>query len=43
LALLRTTTSREAGQELTSAQVGTLRKEARRANQPSPSEPPLVR
>ncbi len=43
LALLRTTTPREAGQELTSAQVDTLRKEARRANQPAGVDPPLVR
>ena len=43
LALLRTTTPREAGQEVTSAQVDTLRKEARRANQPAASSPPLVR
>jgi len=43
LALLRTTTPREAGQELTSAQVGTLRKEARKATAPVPMEPPLVR
>ncbi len=43
LALLRTTLPAEAGQELTSKQVDTLRKEARRASQPSPNDPPLVR
>ena len=43
LVLLRTTTIGETGRELSPAQIGTLRKEARRANQPNPMEPPLVR
>ena len=42
LALLRTTPAEAAGAPASPAQVATLRKEARRANQPSPKEPPLV-
>ncbi len=41
LALLRTTLQEEAGRTVTSAQVNLLRKEARRANQPTPNIPPL--
>ena len=41
LALLRTTRPEEAGRVLSTSQVQTLRKEARRANQPVPNEPPL--
>jgi isoamylase len=42
LALLRTTTAQAAGGPASPAQVEALRKEARRANQPSPNEPPRV-
>ena len=40
LAVLRTTTGAAAGGPASPAQVETLRKQARRANQPSPKEPP---
>jgi isoamylase len=43
LAVLRTAQKSEAGQTLTSTQVETLRKEARRANQPAGGDAPLVR
>jgi isoamylase len=43
LAVLRTALKSEAGQAVTSTQVETLRKEARRANQPVASDAPLVR
>jgi isoamylase len=43
LALLRTTKAQEAGQAVTSAQVDRLRREARRANEPVPGAPPLVK
>ncbi|HEY2587765.1 MAG TPA: glycogen debranching protein GlgX [Tepidisphaeraceae bacterium] len=43
LTLLRTSELPEAGQALSSAQIETLRKEARRANQPASQGPPLVR
>ena len=42
LALLRTTEIEEAGQPISSVQVDAIRKEARRANQPSPTDPPLA-
>jgi glycogen operon protein len=41
LALLRTTEIEEAGHPVSSAQVDAIRREARRANQPSPTDPPL--
>jgi len=43
LTLLRTTMPSEAGREMTAAQIEMLRREARRANQPIPNDPPLVR
>jgi glycogen operon protein len=42
LAVLRTTLLEESNVEVTAAQVDALRKEARRANQPSPNSPPLM-
>ena len=42
LVLLRTTNIQEAGRDVSSAQIESIRKEARRANQPSPGDPPLV-
>jgi glycogen operon protein len=43
LCLLRAVLRKEAGQPVTSTQIETLRREAQRANQPQPSEPPLLR
>ncbi len=43
LALLRAIRPEESGQELTSATADALRKDARRALQPSPTDPPLAR
>ena len=43
LALLRTCLQQEAGQELTGVQAEALRREASRARQPGPADPPLVR
>jgi len=42
LALLRTTTAGAAGSPASPAQLDALRREARRANRPSPGEPPLA-
>jgi isoamylase len=42
LALLRTVLHEEEGQPVSSIQVDALRKEARRATQPTPNDPPLV-
>jgi len=42
LALLRTTTPQQAGQPVSAAQADALRREARRANQPTTTTPPLV-
>jgi glycogen operon protein len=42
LVLLRTTTAEHAGEAISEPQIERLRRDARRANQPSPKDPPLL-